>query len=61
MVISNKKSMNPSLLTDKNTIIDKFKSLKDFEDIANMLEVPTKELWNILVDSNKQNYSTFVI
>lgn len=53
--------MNPSLLTDKNTIIDKFKSLKDFEDIANMLEVPTKELWNILVDSNKQNYSTFVI
>lgn len=55
------KNMSPNLLTDKETIVDKFKSLKDFEDIANMLEIPTKKLWKILITSKEQNYSTFVI
>ncbi|EOO71770.1 reverse transcriptase domain-containing protein [Bacillus mycoides] len=55
------KKMNVRLLSEEDVIKKNFKSLKDFADIANMLEIPTKILHQILVESKKNNYSTFVI
>ncbi|MEK3796962.1 reverse transcriptase domain-containing protein [Peribacillus sp. FSL H8-0477] len=53
--------MNIELLCLNEVIIEKFKSLKNFEDVANLFEIPAKELRKILVISKKNNYSTFTI
>lgn len=45
--------MNIELLCLNEVIIEKFKSLKNFEDVANLFEIPAKELRKILVISKK--------
>lgn len=44
--------------TDEN-IIRKFKSMKNFEDVANLLEIPQEFLWKILIKNKQNNYRTF--
>lgn len=53
--------MNIELLCTDEVIKEKFKSLKNFEDVANLLEIPAKELRRILVVSKNNNYTPFTI
>lgn len=47
-------------LKSNNTVINtKFKNLTDFEDIANLLEIPAEFLWKILIRDKKINYRMF--
>ncbi|HHT7238827.1 TPA: reverse transcriptase domain-containing protein [Bacillus cereus] len=55
------KKMNVNLLCTDEEIKIKFKSIKNFEDVANMLEIPAQELRGILVLFKRNNYTTFTI
>lgn len=44
--------------TDEN-IKKMFKSMNDFDDIANLLEIPREFLWKILIKNKQNNYRTF--
>ncbi|MGP7818299.1 reverse transcriptase domain-containing protein [Niallia sp. 01092] len=47
-------------LKSNNTVINtRFKSLTDFEDIANLLEIPVEFLWKILIRDKNINYRMF--
>jgi V8-like Glu-specific endopeptidase len=53
--------MNLELRCSVDEIREKFNSLCDFEDVASMLEVPEKVLYEVLVLSKKKNYTKFEI
>lgn len=47
------------LQSEDTVIISRFKSLTNFEDIANLLEIPVEFLWKILIRDKNNNYRMF--
>ncbi|WP_421535901.1 reverse transcriptase domain-containing protein [Priestia sp. D3YE.R1] len=47
------------LISSDENIVYKFKSMVDFEDVANLLEIPQEFLWKILIKNKGKNYRTF--
>lgn len=53
--------LNVELTQSPEIIKEKFKSLRNFNDVANIMEVPSSFLRQILIVSKKSNYGTFTI
>ncbi|WP_242303262.1 reverse transcriptase domain-containing protein [Bacillus cereus group sp. BfR-BA-01495] len=53
--------LNVDLVQNPEIIKEKFKSLSNFNDVANILEIPSSFLRQILIVSKKSNYGTFTI
>lgn len=56
-----KNSLRVKLTQSEADIINKFKTLETFNDVAELLEIPAKLLHKILIKNKKNNYTAFSI